>query len=229
MADDDAASQIRQMQQERGDLVGLSDKGGHFDKDIYGGKDKYEGFMTELPTEDETYQEFERGSHPSTKSASVNAGSEILSQMAAQDGGDDPMEAYREQHGSGLVNTKIADRESEYQARRRNLVLSPDRGDMFGGTTPARTYAEIMKEKELERETFEMKNKIVKAQKEKEEAEKLTAQQAAANGKASKRKRWDDTGSKVDATPVASKWDATPGTNCVCSMHIYICSVLRVV
>jgi splicing factor 3B subunit 1 len=208
---DDTANQIKQMQQERGDLVSL-DSAGHFDKDIYGGKDKFEGFNRELPTEDEAaLQEFERGSHPSTKSASVNASSEILSQMAEQNGGDDPMDSYRESHGSGLVNTKISDRESEYQARRRNQVLSPERGDMFGGATPARSYAEIMKEKEVERETFEVKNKIIKQQQEKEEAEKVKAQQDAVAGKASKRKRWDDTGSKTDATPLVSKWDATPG------------------
>lgn len=52
----------------------------------------------------------------------------------------------RQTHGSGLANTRIADREDAYKARHRTIMLSPDRGgDAFSGQTPARSYAEIMK------------------------------------------------------------------------------------
>jgi splicing factor 3B subunit 1 len=52
---------------------------------------------------------------------------------------------------------RIADREDEYRARRRNRIISPERHDPFaGGETPdirGTTYADIMRQQQLEIET----------------------------------------------------------------------------
>jgi len=45
---------------------------------------------------------------------------------------------------TGKVNTRISDRETDYQKQRMNRVISPERGDAFSGKTPARSYKDIM-------------------------------------------------------------------------------------
>lgn len=82
--------------------------------------------MDEEPEEDEEVVHHRGGgaSHPASR-ASVNAPRSVLEggeEVGAQDG-DDPFAARREAGGTGLVNSKIADRESEYQARRRNQMV----------------------------------------------------------------------------------------------------------
>lgn len=86
-----------------------------------------------------------------------------MSEMAAEADGADPMKEYREAHGSGLVNTRISDREDKYHSRHRAQRLSPERGgDAFSGETPSRSYAEIMRETELAREKSELLRKLEK-------------------------------------------------------------------
>ena len=62
------------------------------------------------------------------------------------------MQYYKEMGGSGLVDTRISNREDEYKQRRMARTLSPERGDAFGGKTPVRTYKDIMAEQELKNE-----------------------------------------------------------------------------
>jgi hypothetical protein len=63
--------------------------------------------------EDEEEEEVARGSHPSSRSR-INAPSSLVhdSIMQTSDEGDNS-NFYRENFGSGLVNTRIADRENE--------------------------------------------------------------------------------------------------------------------
>lgn len=101
-----------------GDRVQLGGKG-HFDRDLYGddgsssrGSSMY---LQSLPMDGEEDEEEEgsRGSHPSSR-ARINAPSSLVhdSIMQTSDDGDNS-NFYRENFGSGLVNTKIADRENE--------------------------------------------------------------------------------------------------------------------
>ena len=52
----------------------------------------------------------------------------------------------------GLANTRISDRETDYQKRRLNRIISPIRGDAFSSETPSRSYKDIMLEQNLHRE-----------------------------------------------------------------------------
>mmetsp|Transcript_14475 Transcript_14475/g.21768 ORF Transcript_14475/g.21768 Transcript_14475/m.21768 type:complete len:1246 (+) Transcript_14475:160-3897(+) len=206
------------------DRVSLTGQG-QYDSDIYGGPDK-EQYVTSLPAYEEEDDEVEEASHPSTKSR-INPSRNLIDESvnASDDAG---MEShYREQYGSGLVNTRISDRENEYQARHRNRVLSPDRGDAFGGKTPARSYKDIMQAQALQKEETEVRKAIAKKV-EDAKAGNGAVDSDVAPAAEKKRKRWDDSGSetpvvsksewdKVDATPAASngsgassRWDVTP-------------------
>jgi splicing factor 3B subunit 1 len=159
--------------------------------------------------------------HPATR-AQINADKSLLEMGTDADTGADPFAAYRES-GSGMVNTRIADREDEYKQRRMNRVISPERGDAFSGATPARSYKDIMLQQNLKREEAAVMRAIDKKKEEAAEAAKAgtavepekAADKAAAA--AAKRRRWDDAGAAaIAATPaVASgkEWtgDATPG------------------
>merc|ERR1711937_1098969 len=87
------------------------------------------------------------GSHPSTLAQ------QFKNDMVDPERAGDPIAAMRQTHGSGLVDTRISNREGEYKQQRMNRILSPDRGgDAFAGKTPARSYKEIMMERNLEAE-----------------------------------------------------------------------------
>merc|ERR1740130_822154 len=114
-----------------------------------------------------------RGSHPATMS--------LKDQLADPErDSNDPIAAMRETHGSGLVNTRTSDREDEYKQRRIKRLISPERGDAFSGKTPARSYADIMKERMLAQEEKTIHQAIAK--------KKEDGDIGAAN---KKRRRWD--------------------------------------
>ena len=78
--------------------------------------DGKDGYANELPAaaEEEAREAASSGggSHPATKNA-VKASKSLLEQGAGLDEGHDPFQQYRESGGSGLVNTRISDREGE--------------------------------------------------------------------------------------------------------------------
>ncbi|PJF17187.1 ARM repeat-containing protein [Paramicrosporidium saccamoebae] len=118
-------------------------------------------------------------------------------------------------------SSRIADREDEYKQRRIRTV-SPDRMDTLD--SGASSYAEIMKERELEREKHELERKLYEKRREE-------PQSASSSAGPSKRRRWDmptpdtsaDEGGKIGrsewdeagvaATPRSknrNRWDETP-------------------
>ncbi len=107
--------------------------GGEFDRDLYGGSAK--GYSREVvddvPEDDEAMADV-GASHPATK---ANA---PVDEEAAD---FDPFAEHRAASG----RQAIAERESEYQKRGRALQrLSPERGDVYGDATPARSYKDVM-------------------------------------------------------------------------------------
>ena len=132
---------------------------------------------------------------------------------------------------------KIVDRESDYSKRRFNRTLSPTRADPTGKGGDARdvsTYADRMREAQLDRERDNTMRQI--AQKQREEAEKAAADarlaakeakdaavrrlvtgEAPAEGERKRRNRWDavaeDEGAKrakmEEATP-SGEWEDQP-------------------
>ena len=160
---DDEIAQLQKARQDgsvakegEGDRVALT--ANSLDKEVYGSD------MTQFTSEiqDDVGSDDEApgvGNHPATKRASINADRSILDQGTDADAGDD-MAAFRER--SGVVNTRIADRETEYQARRANREISPERGDAFSGKTPARSYKDIMMAQGLAREEAQIMQQIEK-------------------------------------------------------------------
>lgn len=89
---------------------------------------------------------------------------------------------------SGLFpnSQTIYDREDDYKRRRLNRIISPDRNDAFttGDKTPdarVRTYADIMKEQQLQRELDNTMVNIAEKKKKEAEAAAAAAVSAAAS------------------------------------------------
>jgi splicing factor 3B subunit 1 len=117
--------------------------------------------------------------------------------------------------------SRVNDRDSEYQRKHRaNMMISPERKDAFADdadtSTASRSYADIMREGNLERERETVMRQI--SEKKAEETE------AAKKGGGAKKRRWDvsqdddtsggaSTVSEWDVGPTPapqSRWDSTP-------------------
>lgn len=204
------------------DRVGLAAAGG-FDADLYGGSSRsdYASAVVEPGDDERDDEEQEAAASSSRLSAARTAANDGLVDEAY-----DPFAAgAREANGSGLVNTRIADRENDYRKRRfERAALSPERGDAFAGSSPTRSYREIMQSQRLEAERGEVIRKI---QQQREDAAAAAAQSApeapsaaATDGtpekKRRKRMRWDAPAAgsagadaaKTDSETTTSEWDS---------------------
>merc|ERR1719331_3783781 len=200
MASNDAEEQIRRLQarrKEKGQLVGLASSGG-FDQDIYGTSKPEVNEIRAVEDEAETSSR----DFTMAKVRASTLAEQFKNDMVDPERAGDPIAAMRESHGSGLVDTRISNREDEYKQQRMNYMISPDRGgDAFSGKTPVRSYKDIMMERNLEAEKSKVLRKI---------AEKQEEEKAKGGAKPKKRRRWDDT-TGADVKKKKSGWDATPG------------------
>jgi hypothetical protein len=115
----DTQSEIRRLQEERKtntgnqnfvDRISLTGTG-EYDSEIYGGKDKSQYLDAVPAADDEDDDDVIDTRHPSTRSR-INPSRALVAESIGGD--DDGMNGhYREQYGSGLVNTRISDRENE--------------------------------------------------------------------------------------------------------------------
>lgn len=203
----------------------VASSGSYMDEDIYGsGKNKFEDYVTSIAANDEAEaddDDYEATTLVQNKRATYTAPTSFLNELVTTDKEYDPFAERRV--------PRIADREDEYRAQRRKLMISPERIDPFadGGKTPdaqSRTYQVIMREQALSKDQVELRKKLV-------EKAKSGDLKAVANGdasKPSKRRRWDQaTGDETPATPAKkktsswdmaesqtpsqSRWDETPG------------------
>ncbi|CAF2070881.1 unnamed protein product [Rotaria magnacalcarata] len=182
-------------------------------------------YLNYLPGNDDEEDDVDyQPSVSNPKSKQFGPSAEILQNIPNFDRNHDPLAENR--------RPTIADRENEYQKKRRVAPgrISPERLDYFadGGKTPdaqskGRSYAEIMGEIAIKNAKADTRNQI---------AEKAKAAEAqggsSANGSASgsgekRRKRWDQTAPSDDndskakkvaydeaITPAHRMWDATP-------------------
>lgn len=205
-----------------------------FDTDLYtrDGDNKYAGYNTSIPVDgDEDMGDAETdnsrrlvGQYTATQSQ--------IDEFARGSGveEDDPFA------GRGEKSTRIADRETDYQKRRFDRVLTPTRADPFaanrqaGAAEEGESYREIMERRELEREE-ERVRRAVQAKREagedggehqatlqngdKENGEAGSTEAAATR---KRKKRWDVSSTAVDE-PAAeaaegktkrSRWDQAP-------------------
>ena len=174
--------------------VGLNETG-IFDTEIYGGRGKFEGYVTSIAAKDDDDEDDGIAPERGRQRASYTAPLALLNDVAKSNEDYDPFAEHKK--------PTIASRESEYQARRRLQQISPARVDFFaeGGKTPevgSRGYAEIMKEQQLRGHEADLRKQM--AEKAKEGTLQAVADSNGAAAKAApKRKgRWDQT---TDETP----------------------------
>ena len=208
-----------------------------FDTDLYdrNGGDKYAGYLTSIPAADGEDEEMEDADSSRRLVGQYTATRAQIDEFAHGNGveEDDPFA------GRGEHSTRIADRETDYQKRRFDRVLTPTRTDAFaanrqaGAAEEGHTYRDVMELRELEREEERVKRAIQAKQKEghavdgehqatlrdgdKENNDAGSTEAVTAGRK--RKKRWDVSSTAVDEpTPAAeaeakgkrSRWDQAP-------------------
>ncbi|KAI1177538.1 armadillo-type protein [Nemania sp. FL0916] len=199
-----------------------------FDTELYDGNggDKYAGYLTSIPSADGEDEEMEDADADSSRRlvGQYTATRAQIDEFAQGNGveEDDPFA------GRGENSTRIVDRETDYQKRRFDRVLTPTRADAFAANRQAgaadddgRTYRDVMELRELEREEERVKRAIQAKQKEgqapadaehratlqdgdKENTEAGSTEAVAAGRK--RKKRWDVSSTAVDeAVPAAAE------------------------
>jgi len=174
-----------------------------YDDEIYGGLNRDE-YSTTLDDEEQPDVLQARMAEKRALS-SITAPKELLNDIPGGPDDDvDPFAATRRQ--------TIEERQSEYH-KRRQRVLSPERVDAFATTQmpseDVRTYAEVIRETELEKERQAVLRAIQQKRKEAEEAQREApavapdATPIVDSGAARKKRRWDMTPVEVSR----SEWD----------------------
>lgn len=181
-----------------------------YDTDLYT-TDKFAGYSTSLAVNDEEDDDDEVYQETKRKLNSYTASKDILNEATEGADAHDPF-------ADTMRERTIAGRQDEYQQRRFNRMLSPSRKDAFGevdNDAESRSYSEVARQAELERE--EQRVLAIIAQKKKEEAETGVRASVEDTPTARKKRRWDvatPVSQNMDATPVGgskrSRWDATP-------------------
>jgi len=221
-----AAIQAKRAQQPDEDVpkesnrIGLNESG-VFDQEIYGGKGKFEGYVTSIATQDE--DDDEDGAAPDKRQrSSYTAPVALLNDVAKSTEDYDPFAEHK--------LPTVASRQSEYQQRARNQQISPARVDFFadGGKTPevgSRGYADIMREQNLKGQEADLRKQM--ADKAKEGTLQASEVNGAAKSAPKRRGRWDQTTEETPAksakkpaaafftaeasTPSHTAWAETPG------------------
>ncbi|KAI9138398.1 splicing factor 3B subunit 1 [Paraphysoderma sedebokerense] len=192
-----------------------------YDTDIYSGStDKYENYDTELDTLPATSSN--HGDSEDTEDSyaiknkrlqSYTAPKELFEEIEESSKNYDPFE--------GLPSTKrkIADRESEYHARRLNRTLSPTRNDAFGngkdGAGEERSYKDVMRQAEVEKEEARVMRAIKEKLKEKEsEGDEIKEDKDTAPASGRRKRRWDmptPVSGSVGGGVTVSEWEKPDG------------------
>ena len=207
----DISAQIKAEQEKRAkdsstqrDDTRVSLTGVGYDQDIYGSGNKFEGYSTSLPMDDDDDEEDELAQRAAQKKlSSYTAPKEVYAHLTSvEDEDHDPFAGRSE-------SKRVIDRQDDYHKRGYNRALSPSRQDAFAkdqgaAGSEARTYAEVMREAELEREQQRVLQKIAEKKK---EAQKATGQDAPPPPTPTGRKRRWDVATPVVAPAATSSWN----------------------
>ncbi len=166
---------------------------GKFDTDLYGGEDDNAKYATSLPMNtEESEMEGERALKAATSGRSRT--SYGPSKSAYEDAKGPEVDPFAETRAQ-----RISDREDEYHARRMDRVISPVRADPFAegaSESGSRTYAEIMREQQLDQEkaalTKQLEDQKKQEMDEKVKAAKRKAESASASASSSSGKPSDE-------------------------------------
>lgn len=200
------------------------------------GDNKFSGYHTSLPMGND--DDMDDADNTRRLVGQYTASRDMIDEFARGDGvEEDDILA-----GKGEKSGRIADRETDYQKRRFNRVLTPTRADPFaqnrqaGAAENGASYRDIMEERELEREEERVQRAIqakaetgengrepkpTLADVDKENTEAGSTEAVSAGRK--RKKRWDvatpaddqATAEADAAKPKRSRWDqapALPGT-----------------
>ncbi|KAF4123492.1 splicing factor 3B subunit 1 [Geosmithia morbida] len=136
------------------------------DNDLYerDGGDKYSGYHTSLPMGDDGDDDEMDDAGDSTRRlvGQYTASRDVIDEFARGSG----VEEEDVLAGRGEKSGRIADRETDYQKRRFNRVLTPTRADAFaenrqaGASENGVSYREIMDSRDLEREEERVRRAI---------------------------------------------------------------------
>lgn len=96
-------------------------KGGVLDSELYGGDDG-DNFVRELPTAEEEAQEA-RNTKQQPAASSVSGPASLRNEVLGPEDGGESLQRIREAGGSGMVNTRIADREGDVRAPAAGRVV----------------------------------------------------------------------------------------------------------
>lgn len=172
------------------------------DKELYGsnGVDKYSGYDTSIAVQDHDDMEIEPSLNGRSLVGTYTASKEILNEYAHGATAEDDILDSREKQA------QIASRETDYQRRRFDRALSPDRADPFAkdGQDGGLSYKEIMQEREFEREKARVERVIEEREKNggdevldheptlKDGAPAVNGDKTPPMEKKRKRRRWDE-------------------------------------
>ncbi|KAK0392779.1 hypothetical protein NLU13_2274 [Sarocladium strictum] len=203
-----------------------------YDRD---GGDKFAGYHTSLPMGDDD-EDMEDGDNTRRLVGQYTASKEMINEFAHGNG----VEEEDILAGRGEKSGRITDRETDYQKRRFNRVLTPTRADPFaenrqaGAAENGTSYRDVMEERELEREEERVRRLIETQRKEKtqddddavpslreDSGDKENAESGSTEAAAGRKrkKRWDvsSTPAEEEAKPEAvegtkkrSRWDQAP-------------------
>ncbi|KAI0237839.1 Splicing factor 3B subunit 1 [Lamellibrachia satsuma] len=210
---------------EKGDArVGLGEEG-HFDTEIYETRgSKFAGYVTSIGTTDEQDDDDDYSTTVLGKKSTYTAPLNILNDIAKEGQDFNPLEDRR--------IPRISDREDDYRARPRQMIISPERHDPFaGGRTPdvqseRRTYADVMTEQKLRAQKRALEQQM--HDKAKDGTLHVVNGSSGDSAAPKKRRRWDQTAGDTPTpaagggatkksswdeatTPSISRWDETPG------------------
>lgn len=205
-----------------------------FDTDLYdreNGVDKYAGYHRSLPAADGDDEEMgDAGANGRSLVGQYTATRAQIDEFARGSGvEEDDILA-----GRGEKSNRITDRETDYQKRRFDRVLTPTRADPFAAGAEGSSYRDVMEEREIEREeervrrAIEAKNKDMIANgdvpehqptlKDTEIKDDSKDSEDASAGR-KRKKRWDvattddataAAPTPTDAKPKRSRWDQAP-------------------
>ena len=122
-----------------------------YDRD---GGDKFSGYHASLPMGDDDDDDMEDGDNTRRLVGQYTASSDMINEFARGEG----VEEEDLLAGRGEKSGRITDRETDYQKRRFDRVLTPTRADPFaenrqaGAAENGTSYREVMEQRELERE-----------------------------------------------------------------------------
>ncbi|KRY79686.1 Splicing factor 3B subunit 1, partial [Trichinella pseudospiralis] len=220
VTEDEIEAQIRELQAKKKKYVPTEEienkvafgEAGNYDSDIYSNRGIDDHYVTSIAVDDQDNGEGDDDVAFTQKiikdrRALYNAPQYFVKEAAKTNEDEDPFAETRQR--------TIAEREDEYHARRRKLIISPERVDPFTEVerTPdvsSRTYAAIMREKMITEERTQIRKEMA----EKAKAGELQVLNSESGKSASKRRRWD-----ITETPTAAVTDSTPAASVLPSVE----------